>query len=64
METIVKKIKTASGKVVTLESNQFTEEELQKMPASHRKAILGFRGLAEWSAVEDVHRAEYGKGTS
>jgi len=50
MKTVVKEIKTASGKTITLQSKQFTDEELAQMPERHRKAIIALRGLAEKSA--------------
>ena len=50
MKTVVKEIKTAAGKTITLQSKQFTDEELAKMPERSRKAILAMRRLAEESA--------------
>jgi len=46
MKKVIEKVKLMDGKEITITSNQFTDEELAKMPENHRRAILSLRGFS------------------
>jgi hypothetical protein len=54
MQTIIKHFRTFTGKDIKVESNEFTDEELNEMTPIQKKAILAFRKMVEESVKSSM----------